>query len=392
MVVAERLRALTGDEGVLGRMTGDKFLLLSEPLANESVLLALGERILSAVREPIRIGTHELALSASIGTVLLPESGSEEMLIVKAGMALHLAQRGGRNMLSLYRRHYGEPDSELVGLLCDFRLALKSPDQLFLVYQPKIDARSGRVAGAEALIRWRHPQLGLVPPSRFMPAAERFGLIDEIGTWTMDVACRQVREWRDQGLRVPVSVNLSPAQLRWPGLLDAIQSSFDRHQLQARDIRLELTETAIMDDGVQTHAALQALAGAGVPLSIDDFGTGYSSLSRLRRLPVSELKLDGSFVADLESDPAAAAVIRAVAELAHSLRLKLVAEGVETATQAAMLRSLGCDELQGFFFSCGLVADEFAALLRTREGHAAAGAFASGRHVVIDKTGGGVQA
>ena len=362
--VARRLQQLVGDQGRVGRIAADKFLLLTPPLAIVGDLPSFADKLLMRVREAMRVDHHEVELTASIGAVLLPADGPEELLIAMASLALVQAQRGGRNTMRLYRDEFGKPNSELMHLLRDLRMAIRSGDgQLFLVYQPKVDAATGRIAGAEALLRWNHPTLGLVLPSQFIEQAERFGLIDILGVWTVSTACHQARIWKQAGIRVPISVNLSPEQLRWPGLVQAITDAMARCELESGDLCLELTESAVMDQGVDARSAIDRLSAAGIRLSIDDFGTGYSSLSRLRELPVGEIKLDRSFIVGVQYDGPAAAIVRALVQLAHSLSLKLVAEGVETSEQASILRTLGCDELQGFFFSPGVRGAEFERLV-----------------------------
>jgi diguanylate cyclase len=229
--------------------------------------------------------------------------------------------------------------------------------QLQLYYQPKVDARDGRISGVEALLRWNHPERGMILPGVFIPLAERFGLIKGLNDWVIDEACRQIRAWADAGVRLRVAINLSVHQLRQDDLITRIQQALDRYHVEASQLLCEITESVAMEDIKATHRAFDGMGRRGVYLSIDDFGTGYSSLSYLRKLPARQLKIDRSFVKDLEIDSDARAVVDAVVRLAHALGLDVVAEGVESAEQRDILLKLGCDELQGFFFAKPMPAD-----------------------------------
>jgi EAL domain-containing protein (putative c-di-GMP-specific phosphodiesterase class I) len=252
---------------------------------------------------------------------------------------------------------------ERVSLENDLRRAVEM-GQLELHYQPKVDIGTNRIRSAEALLRWRHPTRGLVPPNVFIPIAEDTGLIVQIGEWVLRDSCRQVRAWIDSGMTpVRVAVNLSAKQFRHVDLVAVVRSALDEAQLQPGYLELELTESAIMDDAEKSASTLEFLSTMGVHISIDDFGTGYSSLSYLRRFPLDKLKIDRSFVRDLMSNPDDASIVKAIISLAHNLRLRVVAEGVETAEQLAFLRELGCDQYQGFFCSPAVPAPAFEALL-----------------------------
>jgi EAL domain-containing protein (putative c-di-GMP-specific phosphodiesterase class I) len=256
-----------------------------------------------------------------------------------------------------------------VELLHDLRRAIEH-GELELYYQPKIHAPSGQITGAEALMRWHHPQRGMVSPAVFIPLAERFGLINALGNWLIEDACRQIRVWREQGLRMRVAINLSVHQLRQPDLPKRIERALRAHRIEPSLLTCEITESAAMDDTRANLQILEELSAIGVHLSIDDFGTGYSSLSYLRKLPSEELKIDRSFVLDLESSADARAIVDAVVKLAQALGLKVVAEGVETAEQQDILRSLGCNELQGFLFAKPMSAKALALWAMNDEGPA----------------------
>jgi EAL domain-containing protein (putative c-di-GMP-specific phosphodiesterase class I) len=256
--------------------------------------------------------------------------------------------------------------------LADDRLALETElrraldsDQLELHYQPKVDLNTGRVRSAEALIRWRHPTRGLVAPGVFIPVAEESGLIVPIGEWVLRRACRQLRAWIDEGMPpVRVAINLSAKQFRQADLTAVVRSALEASRLEPGYLELELTESAVMHDAEKSAETLQALSTMGVHISIDDFGTGYSSLSYLRRFPLDKLKIDRSFIRDLMMNPDDVSIVRAIISLAHSLRLRVVAEGVETAEQLDFLRQLGCDQYQGFFYSPAVPPEDFAMLIR----------------------------
>jgi EAL domain-containing protein (putative c-di-GMP-specific phosphodiesterase class I) len=252
---------------------------------------------------------------------------------------------------------------ERVTLETDLRRAVEQA-QFELHYQPKVDISTNRIRSAEALIRWRHPTRGLVPPNTFIPIAEETGLIVPIGEWVLREACSQVRAWIDSGMSpVRVAVNLSAKQFRHADLVAVVRSALDDAKLQPGYLELELTESAVMEDAEKSAATLQILSQMGVHISIDDFGTGYSSLSYLRRFPLDKLKIDRSFVRDLMQNPDDASIVKAIISLAHNLRLRVVAEGVETAEQLSYLRELGCDQYQGFFCSPAVPAPAFVALL-----------------------------
>jgi len=233
----------------------------------------------------------------------------------------------------------------------DLRSAIDSNTGLVLHYQPKIDGRTGQIIGVEALVRWLHPHLGMLSPAEFLPIAERFGLIGELGLWVTDAACRQVREWLDAGLSMPMAINLSGHQLRQTDLVDDIEAALTTHQVPPDRITFEVSEPAVMEDAKASLRIFERLAQLGVHLSIDDFGVGYSSLSYLRKLPVCQLKIDRSFAQDMDKDEDARVIVRAGIRLAHALGLEVVAEGVETEAQQGLLRRWGCDQMQGYLFA-----------------------------------------
>jgi diguanylate cyclase (GGDEF)-like protein len=347
--MSERLQATVGNSGALARVGGDEFALLM-PDASKSQAAGVAQRLLDQIAEPCEIDGRHTPMTASIGVVCYPEDGPASSLLARAEAAARYAKRNGGATFAFFEPRMLGDAREQIELLRDLRQAM-ARNQFELYFQPKIHAPSGEITGAEALLRWHHPERGMVSPAVFVPIAERFGLIGVLGQWVIDDACRQARAWRDQGLRMRVAINLSVHQLRQPDLAERIAKALQAHQVNPQLLTCEITESAAMEDAEGTRRIFERLAAIGVNISIDDFGTGYSSLSYLRKLPASELKIDRSFVLDLETSADARAVVDAVVKLAQALGLKVVAEGVETEGQNRILRSLGCDELQGYLFA-----------------------------------------
>ncbi|MBK7532168.1 EAL domain-containing protein [Piscinibacter sp.] len=348
--MAQRLRAAVASRGMLARVGGDEFVLLLGPDTDRAAAAAMAQQLLEVLAEPCEIEGRPAPITGSIGVVLYPRDGSLTTAMVNAEAAARYAKRNGGATFAFFEPRMLGDAREQVELLRDLRQAV-ARQQLELYYQPKVHAPSGQITGAEALLRWHHPQRGMVSPAVFIPIAERHGLIGVLGQWVIDEACRQARVWRDEGLRMRVAINLSVHQLRQPDLAERIAAALQRHQVNPQLLTCEITESAAMEDGEGTMRIFEKLAAVGVHISIDDFGTGYSSLAYLRKLPAGELKIDRGFVLDLESSADARAVVDAVVKLAQALGLKVVAEGVETEGQANVLRSLGCDELQGYLYA-----------------------------------------
>ncbi|MBI3346612.1 MAG: EAL domain-containing protein [Burkholderiales bacterium] len=366
--VARRLQGLARGDDTLARLAADEFVLMLEGEVGEATLAQVAQRLLDALAEPMidvpSAGSQPLRLSASVGIALYDGSGPGEALIAQADSAVQSAKRAGGNGFAFFEAHMQAGVREQVELARDLRAALAGEPgggRLALHYQPKVAGDQGDVTGVEALLRWQHPQRGAVGPAAFIPIAERFGLIMPLGDWVIQEACRQLAAWRRQGLQMRVAINLSVQQLRQPdALVRHFEEMLAQHDIDARQLTCEITESVAMDDASATERTLQRLAALGLSLSIDDFGTGYSSLAYLRRLPVSQLKIDRSFVQDLETSADARAIVNAVIELAHALSLTVVAEGVETEGQAAVLRAKRCDKLQGYLFARPMPADELA--------------------------------
>jgi diguanylate cyclase (GGDEF)-like protein len=346
--VAQRLSLALPTRALATRLAGDEFALVVEGGAEPGRQAA--EAVRAALRRPMLLSGHALQLDASIGIARYPQHGSGARLLMQAAAAARSVKLSGGAGFAEFEPSMAADVRQQAELLRDLRQALER-GEFELVYQPKIDAASLQVTAAEALLRWQHPRRGLVEPQRFILLAERHGLMCTIGRWVIDEACRQAAHWKTQGLRMRVAVNLSGAQLRQDDLVEQIGSALARHGLSPGRFTCEITETVAMEDTQVTRDAFARLRRSGVHLSIDDFGTGHSSLAVLRRLPAAELKLDRAFVTDLASSEQARSIAQAVLQMAHSLSMRVVAEGVESAAQRDLLVAMGCDELQGFLFA-----------------------------------------
>ena len=347
---SRRMRRLMQPKDMLARLGSDVFAVLLTQQTEREPLTRLAERLIDAVGQPYRLGTKEVNLTCSVGIAMYPDHGDAERLIARGETAVQTAKRAGGARLGVFTAEMDEDMSNDLELLRDFRQALDN-DGLTLVYQPKIDAASGRITAAEALLRWKHATRGDVPPTIFVNLAERFGLVTRLGDWVIDRACRQAGLWAQAGLNMRVAINLSAQHLREPDLAQRVGQALSRNRIEPSRLTCEITETLAMENTQSTQATLAQLGLIGVHLSIDDFGTGYSSLSYLRKLPAKEVKIDRSFVMDLERSADARAVVDGVIKLTHALGKRVVAEGVETIKQRRILTEMGCDELQGFLFA-----------------------------------------
>ena len=346
----------------VSRFGGDEFVIILNGVADaDEILQIVNQRLIPLIRQPHEIEGVELHISCSVGIAVYPEHGVDiETLMRNADAAMYQAKFSGRNNAQFFSIEMNSRARERLDIENDLRHAVER-GELRLFYQPRVACRSNRLLGAEALVRWQHPRLGLVPPGRFITVAEESGLIVPVGAWIIDEACRQQAEWRDRGLGdIPVSVNLSAVQLRDPSLLEQLETTLKARHTQPQMIELELTESLLMENVDSNIALFHALKALGIVLSIDDFGTGYSSLSYLNRFPIDKLKIDQSFVRDMLDDTNDLAITRAIIGLGHTLGLKVVAEGVEHIEEKQMLAAAGCDELQGYLFSRPLPEDEFA--------------------------------
>ncbi len=363
--VGARIAALLRDGDAVARLSGDEFLLLLPGLRRAADASIVAGRILEALAAPLLVAEREVFLSASIGASLFPQDGETiDALVSSATAAMYRAKAQGRNGLQFFTREMHETVQRRVRLEMKLRLAIAAR-QFRLVYQPKVNLATGRITGAEALIRWQDPEYGAVSPTEFIPIAEDSGLIGPIGDWVLQAACGQARAWLDAGLPpVCVAVNISVRQFLQQDVVDWVTRTLERAALPARCLELELTEGLIAQDVDKVIVTFRQLSAAGVKLSIDDFGSGYSSLGYLKHFPVDTLKIDQSFVSGMLTNPDDAAIVRATIALAHTLGFKVTAEGVETEGHCRFLREQGCDEIQGFYFSTPVPAEEFEAMLR----------------------------
>ena len=357
--VAMRLREQLRSQDTLARIGGDEFVLLVRLLEPDDAPQVAARQV-GLLSKAFRVDDHDLLISASVGIALYPGNGlTAEELLMNADAAMYHAKGAGKNGYSFFEASMNINARKQLQLLQDLRQALVL-QQFCLHYQPKFDASNGLPVGAEALLRWEHPQQGLLLPEHFIALAEKTGLIIPIGDWVLNEACRQMRVWFDQGYsHWRIAVNLSALQFCHSGLVDSVVATLERHQLPANSLTLEITETTAMSDADASMVVLQRLSQMGVDLSIDDFGTGYSSLMYLKRLPANELKIDRGFVRDLEHDSDDAAIVSAIVALGQALGLRIVAEGVETDTQQSFLTTLGCDALQGYLLGQPLPANQF---------------------------------
>lgn len=372
--VAARLRGHLHSQDTLARIGGDEFVLLVQ-LREPNDAMDVAVKQVNLVSRPFRVAEHDLQLTASLGIVLYPGNGQDQHeLLRNADAAMYHAKSAGKNGYSFFDVSMNSNARQQLQLLQDLRQALEQR-QFRLHYQPKFDAQNCQPIGAEALLRWEHPQQGLLLPDRFIGLAEKTGLIIPIGEWVLIEACRQMRQWLDQGHHGwRMAVNLSAIQFCHAGLVESVARALQQNSLPANCLTLEITETTAMHDADASLTVLQRLSDMGVDLSIDDFGTGYSSLMYLKRLPANELKIDRGFVRDLEQDSDDAAIVSAIVALGQALGLRIVAEGVETDRQQDFLTRLGCDSLQGYLLGQPVPAEQFMGKLQAmRQESTAAG-------------------
>ena len=371
---ARRLTGVARAIDTLARSGGDEFVMILHPIDARDDAELLAQRVIEALKPTMRIAGVDIHTSPSIGIAFYPADGTTtETLIARADAAMYSAKQRGRNNAQCFAPGMDTQSQDKVRLESDLHeaIALK---QFELDYQPKVDVKSGAVHSVEALIRWRHPQRGLISPNEFIPLAEDSGLIGPIGGWVVREACRQAKAWQRKGLpQVRVAVNLSASQFRQKNLLATIRQALLDADLDPSYLEVELTESAVMTNPEESVSILEQLSKMGVLVSVDDFGTGYSSMSYLRRFPIDKLKIDRGFISEFMTRPDDASIVRAIVSLAHSLRLKVVAEGVETPDQLDFLKTLGCDQYQGFHFSTPVSPADFEELLRRQRDDEPAG-------------------
>ncbi len=367
MTVAARLRSALRDTDTVARLSGDEFVVILTEHADERLSAEIVQRLMDSVAQPVMLGSKEFFVTCSIGVAVYPTDGAPfDSLIEHADIAMYRAKKLGRNNFQFYMPAMNEEAMERVRIEGALRNALER-NEFVLHYQPQVNLADGQIVGMEALIRWRHPELGMVAPNRFISVAEETGLIVPIGAWVMRTACAQNKAWQDAGLgHLRVAVNLSARQFSAPNLVADMRTVLEQTGLAPSCLEIELTESLFMSDVTLAVELLHNMKALGVKLSIDDFGTGYSSLSYLSRFPIDVLKIDRSFVSDITRDANDAAIVDSIIALAHNLKLAVIAEGVETLEQLDYLREQGCDEMQGYFFSRPLPAEEFERLLRAR--------------------------
>jgi diguanylate cyclase (GGDEF)-like protein len=357
--IARRLSSAIRSADTVARTGGDEFLLLLTDIREAPDAAVSAAKIISELDKSVSIGGTAVHTSASIGISVYPADGSDsDTLVARADEAMYFAKQAGRNSFQFFSPGMSVFSRERLNLESELRRALPMK-QFELHYQPKVDVATGRMNSVEALLRWRHPTRGLVGPLEFIPIAEETGLMLPIGEWVLREACRQARQWQREGLPfLRISVNISPIHFRQSKFLEIVRSALLDHDLEPQYLEIELTETTVMDHAENSVHILEELSRMGVIVSIDDFGTGYSSMSYLRRFPIDKLKIDRSFINDMTTNSDAASIVKAIISLAHSLRLKVVAEGVETAEQLEQLRELGCDQFQGFYRSAAVLPGE----------------------------------
>jgi diguanylate cyclase (GGDEF)-like protein/PAS domain S-box-containing protein len=357
--VAQRLKSCLRDRDVIARWGGDEFTLILNQIGNLEEPAKIGQRLLDALQSPFNIQDHQLHVRCSIGIAVYPKDGeTAETLIKNADAALYRTKQKGKNNYNFYTSTMNAEASEMLRLETFLHGALKR-EEFILYYQPQVNIKTKKICGVEALIRWQHPELGLVSPAKFIPLAEETGSIVQIGEWVLKTACQQSKTWQNMGLpNLKVSVNIAPRQFQEDNLVDKIEKILFETELSPNSLELEITETTIVQNVDFARHALRRLRSMGINVSMDDFGTGYSSLGYLKKFSFQTLKIDQSFVRDLQDNPQDKAIISAIVTLGRGFNLRVVAEGVETIEQLEMLRALNCEEMQGYWFSRPLPTNE----------------------------------
>ncbi|MDP1679106.1 MAG: EAL domain-containing protein [Candidatus Nitrotoga sp.] len=368
-IVADRISSVARTSDTVSRLGGDEFAIMLPYIENTDDIATIAVKLLTSIAGPCVIDGNEIEVTTSVGISVFPEDGNDsESLIAHADAAMYQAKGNGRNNYQFFTHEMNRRTLERILIKNKLSHAMER-NELFLLYQPQVDLQSGRIIGAEALVRWDNPLYGKVLPAQFIPIAEENGLIPPIGEWVLREACRQNQEWRKLGLmKITMAVNLSVVQFRQKNLGEIIKAILHESGLAPSGLELEITEGVVMQDAEAAILLLEEMKEMGLKLSVDDFGTGYSSLSYLKRFPIDKFKIDQSFVHDLTTDTDDAVIVSTIISMAHSLKLKVIAEGVETAEQLAFLKQQGCDEIQGYYFSQPVSAEQFTKLLSSGSG------------------------
>jgi diguanylate cyclase (GGDEF)-like protein len=362
--VAERLKKSGREHDTVARLGGDEFLIVLTHIKDVSDAAVAAERFMDTMMPEFIVQDHPLSIGCSLGISVFPEDGADaETLIKNADAAMYTAKENGRNNFRFFTDDMNDQAAERLTLENSLRQAV-AKQELFLMYQPQMDVATGKIVGVEALLRWQHPELGVVPPVKFIRIAENSGLIVPIGEWVVRTACSQARKWQNEGLPAKVAVNVSAVQFRQDGFCELIRRVLHETGLAPQYLELELTESLLLANADVTFSVLHELKAMGLTLAIDDFGTGYSSFNYLRQFRVSKLKIDRSFIKDVAVNPDDAAITTAIIGMAKSLKLKVIAEGVENEAQMSFLQAHQCDEIQGYYFSKPLAVDKVADKLR----------------------------
>jgi diguanylate cyclase (GGDEF)-like protein len=358
ITVANRLKGLFLPDHYLFRLGGDEFVVLLTSLTSREDINKIGKEVNQIIKEPITVGDHQLYTSASIGVSFYPEHASDaKSLLKQADLAMYRAKNEGKNNFFIYSKDMMHKTIERIEMQKSLRVAIEK-EEFTLYYQPQIDVVTNKMVGVEALLRWFHPTKGSVSPGDFIPIAEESGMIQEIGEWVIRAACEQSSLWRERGIDIPISINLSAKQFKQANLVELIEQIIDDTMMDPSRLTIEITESTSMEDVQFTINLLQELQRKGIQISIDDFGTGYSSLSYLQKLPVNCLKIDRSFIQEIEAGTSGIALVKTIIDLAENLNFSVIAEGVETKEQKDILLQLGCQHVQGFIYSRPVQANE----------------------------------
>ena len=366
---ADRIVKLLRNTDTVCRVGGDEFVILLTELHSVDNAAIIAGKINEVIAEPIQLGTHQHIVTASIGVAVYPENGnSVSELTQMADAAMLVAKQGGQDGFHFYSEEMARDAEAYLDMQNELRFA-REREELYLVFQPQLAVATGHLVGMEALLRWRHPRFGQVPPDQFIPIAEDSGQIVDIGRWVLAEACRQMRLWADTGIAaLPISVNVSALQFQQDGFIETVKEVLHETRVEQGLLELELTETLLMTSTEKTLAKLKQLRKLGVRLAIDDFGTGYSSLAYLRQIPAQRLKIDKSFIQDVPHSMDASAVVKVIVDFGKSMEMDIMAEGVETFEQSEFLREVGCPHAQGYYYSRPLDAVAFTKWVEERRG------------------------